>query len=83
MSKDGVVGMKVLARDLADTPPIFQLTYRRLHFGATVVLPCDVIGIRVPVIGYVGLHRRVELGPELHLLASITIARAHGDHAKG
>jgi len=55
--EDGVVGMEVVARDLADSPAGLELTNRRLDLGASVVLEGNVGGVREPVVRRVGSLR--------------------------
>ena len=48
--EDGVIGAKVLAGDLSDSPARLELADRRLDFRTAVVLEGDVLGICRPVV---------------------------------
>src|ERR1700734_2695349 len=80
--EDGVIGAKVLAGDLSDSPSGLELTDRRFDFCAAVVFEGEVLGVPRPVVRDEGLDRVVEVGPKLDLLAVVTLAGAHRDDAK-
>jgi hypothetical protein len=47
----GVIGVEVVAGDLADAPAVLQLSNRRFDLSASVVFECDLVGIGEPVVG--------------------------------
>src|SRR5690606_2680251 len=81
--KCSVIGVEVLAGDLADADAVLQLCDDCFDFGTPVVVSDDVFRIEYWVVGDEGLHRVLEVGPELDLLACVAIEVASHNDAEG
>ena len=81
--KRSVVGIEVLAGDLADADAVLPFCDGWLDLGTAVVVGNDVFGIAQRVVGDEGLNGVFEVGPELDLLAGVAVEVASSNDAKG